>query len=176
MGTRPFRTWLLVLLMLAAWAGEGMAGEQASGAAEKLYKNDAYGYTVWYPQTWFPSGIVYGNAFEIRNYDPQHPQARAAQDRASLVILDMPMGSPEEAHRFLDSLLTQGSHAEQDIQALTLDGHRAIRVKQRLKAQEPGRGAGVALRTTPPMPGVSTMLFHLSTYIANGPIYSICGA
>jgi len=35
-------------------------------AVGKVYRNDKFRYTVFYPDHWFPSGIVYANAFEVR--------------------------------------------------------------------------------------------------------------
>jgi hypothetical protein len=134
--------------------------------AEKLYQNEKYGYTVKYPYNWFPSGIVYGNAFEIRNYEQKHSKAIAQQDQASVLIMDMPMGNAEEARRFLDGLLAQGCNAEREVKVLTIDGHRAVRVKQRVEAQKPGGGVLRRL-TTPPVSGPA-ILFNISTYMVNG--------
>jgi hypothetical protein len=154
--------------MLTCWVGEGTAQQHAGQAqtTNKLYTNEKYGYAVQYPHMWFPSGIVYGNAFEIRNYDPKIPQTGTEQDRADLLILDIPMGSPEETNRFLDSLLAQKSYAEREVEALMIDGHRGVRVKQRLKAQE--LGPGVARLSIPSSVHPSSKFFHISTYIANG--------
>ena len=135
---------------------------------EKLYKNDKYGYAVQYPSTWFPSGIVYGNAFEIRNYEPKNPRTRNEQDQASLLILDMPMGSPEETNGFLDSLQAQKGQEGREVEVLTIDAHRGVRIKQLLKAQEPGPGLARRLPVPPSAPGPSNV-FDISTYIANGP-------
>ena len=133
---------------------------------EKLYQNDKYGYTVTYPHKWFPSGIVYGNAFEIRNYPPKNSTAIAQQDQASVLIMYMSMENAEEARRFLDSLLAQGGNAEREVKALTIDGHRAVRVKQRAEAQELGGGV---LRRVPTRPASGpASLFHISIYIVNG--------
>lgn len=119
-----------------------------------------------YPDNWFPSGVVYGNAFEIRNYEPQNPMVRPEQDRASLLMVDMMMETPEQATSFLNTLLAKGSNAEREVDAFTIDGRRAIRVKERLKAQELGPGA---IRRGPLLaaPAFSSVL-HLSTYFANG--------
>jgi hypothetical protein len=166
----PLRSCMFVFLILAWVGGEGMAGQHAGQGQtiKKQYKNEEYGYAVQYPRTWFPSGIAYGNAFEIRNYDPKNSRAGTERDQASLLILDMPVGSPEETNRFLDSLLAKESHAEREVKALMIDAHRAVRVKQRLKAQEPGPGVARRL-SVPPSVLAPSSVFDISTYIANGP-------
>jgi hypothetical protein len=166
MHMKSFQIGLLVLLILAVCKGEGPCGKQAGQEAEQRYTNAQYGYTVWYPRTWFPSGIVYGNAFEIRNYEPHNPQARAPQDRASLLILDVPMESPEAAQQFLDNLLAQEENPERKVIALTIAGHQAVRVQQQLKAQEPGPGVIRRSPVSPSTPGLAIWV-HLSTYIVN---------
>jgi hypothetical protein len=169
-GLFHFHSCIVVLLVLALWKGDAIA-EPYTGQAqttEKLYKNDKYGYAVQYPSTWFPSGIVYGNAFEIRNYDPKNSRTRNEQDQASLLILDMPMGSPEETNRFLDSLLAQKSQEGREAEALAIDAHRGVRLKQRFKAQEPGPGVARRPSISPSALGPSSF-FDISTYIANGP-------
>jgi hypothetical protein len=78
------------------------------------------------------------------------------------------MGSPEETNRFLDSLLAQQSQEGREVEALTIDAHRGVRLKQRLKAQEPG--PGLARRpSTPPSVLASSSFLDISTYIAIGP-------
>ena len=62
--------------------------------------------------------------------------------------------------------LAQGGNAEREVKVLTINGHRAVRVKQRVEAQELGRGA-LRRFTTPPVSSPAS-IFHISIYIANG--------
>jgi hypothetical protein len=126
-----------------------------------VYKNDRYDYEVRYPGSWFPSLITYGNAFEIRNYPPRRPEARAARDRANLLILDMPMGSRAEARRFLSALMAQGSNGKRQVTRLTIAGHRGVQVRQRLPAQQVGPGVA------PPPSQRREEILHLKTYVAD---------
>jgi hypothetical protein len=161
----PSLSLLSLVLLALVWAGEERGAAPSSQPAGKsqsnVYRNERYDYEVRYPRSWFPSGVIYGNAFEIRNYPSGRPGARPARDRATLLILDMPMGSRAEARRFLNALLAQGSNAKRRVTRLTIAGRRAVRVRQRLPAQQLGPGFA------PPVSGVRQEILHLKTYVTN---------
>jgi hypothetical protein len=155
-----------VLLALAWGAAEGVGAarsvEAAGKPSSKVYRNERYGYEVRYPQAWFPSGVVYGNAFEIRNYPPRTPRVRSARNRATLLFLDMPMASPTEASGYLAGLLAQGSNQVRKVTALTIDGKRAVRMTQRLPEQVLGPGVAGS------EPTKRVMALHIKTFVAKG--------
>jgi len=48
-------------------------------AIAKVYGNEKFGYTVSYPDHWYPSRLRYANEFEIRNYVSEGPQVSEAR-------------------------------------------------------------------------------------------------
>jgi hypothetical protein len=157
---------ILFVLVLACGSGEGMAAGVPGGGADtpagKVYRNERYGYEVRYPESWFPSRIAYGNAYEIRNYPPSRPEVRAPRNRATLLVVDMPMESRTDAARFLDGMLAQGSNDTRRVSVVTIDGRRAIRVTQRLPEQVRGPG------TPRPAPAKRKTLLHVKTFVPKG--------
>lgn len=131
----------------------------------KIYTNEEFGYTVSYPDNWFPSGIVYANAFELRNYDPKNPQSLPEKNRASIIIVDTVNQSEEATDEFLDSLLPGENTPEHRI--LGVDGRHAVRIYRKVPAQHLGPGASSALGPKAPV-GQPDVLCAMSMYVANG--------
>jgi hypothetical protein len=100
-------------------------------AREEVYRNDKFGYTVSYPDHWFPARLQYANEFEIRNYVSEDPQL-PARNRALVRIVDRVNESAEVTDRFLDSLVVGQNTPTQEHQTLVIDGHRAVRVRGKL--------------------------------------------
>jgi hypothetical protein len=124
-------------------------------AKEKVYRNDRFDYTVSYPNYWFPYRHQYANEFEIRNNDSKDPQF-TARNRALVRIVDTVNESAEVTDKFLDSLLVEENTPEQEHQALTIDGHRAVRVRRKLA------------RPTGSSTDKPAFYLAIATYIANG--------
>jgi hypothetical protein len=140
----------------------GAPGGGAETPAGKVYRNERYGYELRYPKSWFPSGIAYGNAYEIRNYPPSKPDVRAPRNRATLLVVDMPMESRTDTTRFLDRVLAQGSNDTRRVSVVTIDGRLAVRVTERLPEQVRGPG------TRRPAPAKRKTLLHVKTFVPNG--------
>jgi len=137
-------------------------------AVGKVYRNDKFRYTVFYPDHWFPSGIVYANAFEVRNYDPKNPQSVQEKNRASVIIVDIVNENAEATDRFLNSLLARENTPEQEHQTLIINGHRAVKIRRKVPAQQLGPGASRALASGPLITDQTKFFYSISTYIANG--------
>jgi len=152
---------ILLLALLFCFYAEAKAGE-------KSYTNDKFHYTVFYPDHWFPSGIVYGNAFEIRNYDPTNPQSVPESNRASVIIVDIENEDAEATDRFLDSLLAGAETPEQERQTLIIDGHRAVKIRRKVLGRQLGPGASRASSSGPITTDQSKFFYSISTYIADG--------
>ena len=100
-------------------------------AIAKVYGNEKFGYTVSYPDHWYPSRLRYANEFEIRNYVSEGPQV-STRNRALVRIVDKVNESAEITNRFLDSLVAGQNTPKQEHQTLAIDGHRAVRVRGNL--------------------------------------------
>jgi hypothetical protein len=133
-------------------------------AKEKVYVNEKFGYVVTYPSNWFPSGITYANAFEIRNYDPKNPQSVPEKNRASVVIVDTLNDDKDTTGKFLSSLRVGESTPENEHRPLVVDGHRAVKVIRKEKAQRLGRGPSRALKS-PGSPQPEAQIFLISLYV-----------
>jgi len=96
-----------------------------------VYRNEKFGYTVSYPDHWFPSRLQYANACEIRNYVSEDPQV-PARNRAIVRIVDKVNESAEVTDRLLNRLVAGQNTPEQEHQTLAIDGHRAVRVRGKL--------------------------------------------
>jgi len=156
---RQARCALGVLLL------HGLLLASSEAAAQgKFHRNEKFGYVVFYPERWLPSGNVYANAFELRNYDSKSPGAVAERNRASLIVVDTLNESPEVTSRFLDGLATEPPFC---IVRLSIGGRRAVRVARRMPAQQLGPGAAGA-----PPSGQATagprFFFAIDAHIANG--------
>ncbi len=134
---------------------------------EKFYVNEKFGYVVTYPSNWFPSGITYANAFEIRNYDYRNPQSVPERNRTSVVIVDTVNDDRNATDKFLDSLLVGESTPENEHQALVVDGHRAVKVIRKEKAQRLGKGPSRALKSSG-SPQPEAQIFLVSLYVEDG--------
>ncbi len=112
-----------------------IVGEEAVSMQQKargpVYRNEKFGYTVSYPDHWFPSRLQYANEFEIRNYVSEAPQV-PARNRALVRIVDKVNESAEITNRFLDSLVAGHNTPKREHQTLAIDGHRAVRVRGKL--------------------------------------------
>lgn len=161
--SRCLHTMLLTLLLCCSCSQVTISYPQTP-VAELTYTNDEWGYTITYPSNWFPSGLEYSNAFEIRNYDSKNLQSVPEGNRATLIIVDTINDSPEATHAFLDGLL-QGGNAE-DL-SLVIDGHRAVRVYREVPVQPLGPGASRDF-TPDPSTNQPTSYANISTYVANG--------
>jgi len=97
----PFRR-----IMAYPFVGALLASCAAHTDAEELrtYSNDAAGYTVTYPTSWYASPPFYANAFEIRNYDASH--AVPEKDQASIITTQEAAVSAEQADRRIQNLLS----------------------------------------------------------------------
>lgn len=129
------------------------------------YINEGFGYTVSYPDHWYPSGVSYANAFELRNFDSQDPQAVAEINRASLIIVDTVNENPEATQNFLDNLIP--SEATPGFQEITIAGHRGVRVHKTV----PGAPLSPGASTTPGLGAETEQVnyyYAISTYIENG--------
>src|SRR6266516_4319680 len=120
------QTFFITVLIIFIVAEEAITMEQE--AREKIYRNEKFGYTVSYPDHWFPSGIIEANAFVINNSDPNNPQSIPKRNRAYIIIADRVNESVEATAKFLDSLLVGEKTPEQEHRTLTIDGSRAVRV------------------------------------------------
>jgi hypothetical protein len=130
------------------------------------YTNNSFGYTVTYPQHWYPSGITYANAFEIRNYPPGEPDTMPERNRASIIFVDTENGSASATDAYLDTL-----DAGEAV-PITLDGHRAIRIQREESARPLGPGASAAGAATE-ADGITQRAKidtyqAISTYVDNG--------
>ena len=139
-------------------------------AQDKVYANDKFGYQLSYPATWFPSGNIYANAFEIRNYDPKNPESVSEKSRASLTIADVVNESAEVTNSFLDrlgALSRLGAHirGRRTSESLFIDGRRAVRLERTAPGQQLGYGAAGTLGAAVGPPPVYS---YINTYIADG--------
>lgn len=146
---------LCVLCALLPVFGEGQA-------PRKTYTNGKFRYAISYPATWFPSGINYANAFELRSYDFKHPESVVERNRASVLITDTVNDDAEATNRFLDRMRLQAGKSG----FLLIDGHRAVRVERREPARQVSGGVS-ATSVTPGTPAPRTFNYHISTYIAD---------
>src|SRR5262245_42030939 len=88
---------------------------RASAADLQTYRNDAAGYSITYPASWYPSPAFYSNAFEIRNYDATHSVIE--KDQASIITNREGPVTREQAERRIQDLVSaaskgQGFHLE----------------------------------------------------------------
>lgn len=134
-------------------------------ADTKEYTDHALSYTVSYPDTWFPSGIVYGNAFEIRNYPAGKPDAIPEKNKASVIIVNTPNENDDATNKFLDSLLEGRSTSQQGARRLLIDGHSAVTVRREMPAQKLSPGAAGALQRDA---SDHATYVSIATYIADG--------
>jgi hypothetical protein len=145
------RASFIIILIIFVVAEEAITMQQAIA---KVYGNEKFGYTVSYPDHWYPSRLRYTNEFEIRNYVSEDPLV-PARNRALLRIVDKVNESAEVTDRFLDSLVVGQNIPKQERQTLAIDGHRAVRVRGKL--------------VYPTGSSIDTPTFYLaiSTYIAD---------
>ncbi len=135
-----------------------IVGEEAVSMQQEargpVYRSEKFGYTVSYPDHWFPSKLRYANEFEIRNYVSEDPQV-PARNRALVRMVDKVNESAEVTDRFLDSLVVGQNTPKQEHQTLAIDGHRAVRLRGKL--------------VYPTGSSIDTPTFYLaiSTYIAD---------
>jgi hypothetical protein len=157
---------LVVLSTLSADEQETFLEAEAS-IEWKAYRNETFGYTVFYPNHWFPSGIRYSNAFEIRNYKLKNFQSVPERNRATLIIVDTVNENAIVTDNFLESLLEGKSQEERRDQILTIDGHRAVRVHEKTPPQQLGPGTAKALGLNEHI-DKSRFYLEINTYIDNG--------
>ncbi|MBL8188557.1 MAG: thioredoxin domain-containing protein [Acidobacteria bacterium] len=130
---------------------------------EKIYTNDKAGYTLVYPSHWFASDIVYANAFELRNYNPQNPQSAPERNQAIVVIIETLNDSAEVTEGFLNNLKPQQPFG---LTHFTINGSHAVQLTRRVNERSLGPGA---LRTsTVKPPDTLRSYFLIETYIAHG--------
>ena len=144
-----------------------LTAPSAARAEAGVHRNEKFGYGLAYPDGWWPSGIAYANAFDLRNYDPKKPGEVAESDRATLMIVDTMNENATITNRFLDGLMGGGSSRDHEHRELTIDGHRAVSVRKKMPAARLGRGAKRAL----PAAGSNAppgSLWLVATYIADG--------
>jgi hypothetical protein len=160
---RPNQKILRFILLYLLFVSLG----EAQGV-EKVYHNQKFGYTASYPQDWFPSGINYSNAFEILNVDPQNSQSVPTRNQATLTIVDTVNDSADSTDKFLAGLTAtrvpppgrgEGAGTE-----LTIDGHRAVRIRRRAPGKLPSRVTR-RLQRQSETPGY---YYYIATYIADG--------
>lgn len=114
-----------------------LAAEQSPG--KKAYLNEAAGYSVTYPENWFPSGITYANAFELRNYAPGKVPLLPESERASLSIVETRTADASEARAFLEGSVK--NVPDSDFARLEIGGRPAVRIQRRVAARMLGPGA-----------------------------------
>jgi hypothetical protein len=144
---------------------EPVAQQPASAPAPvngNVYTNPKFNYTVVYPSHWWPSGITYANAFEVRNFDPQNPASVPEENRASVIFVDTVNENAAVTDAYLDSLLVG-----ECVEELTIDGHRAVRIRRDLPGQPLGPGSARASGVEG-VAGEEQLYRSISTYIANG--------
>lgn len=144
-----------------------LAFVSSASAGNKVYTNQAFGYTGSYPADWVPSGLTYANAFEIRNYERGNPEVVPARNRASLVIVDTISENMDATEQFLDSLPAPQKTTSLESQVFLVDGRRAVTVRRVVPARLAGKGT---LQRAPSeilndRPGAH---LAISTYIGNG--------
>lgn len=148
----------LIALLVFVPAGPG------AGAQENTYQNEKFGYTVVYPAHWFPSGNVYSNAFELRNYEPESLESTPERNRASVIVVDTVNESPVVTDTFLDSLSSEPPFCTAH---LSIDGRRGVRVLGRMLAQPLGPGAARAPGSAP-VSRDPKFFFAINLFIADG--------
>ena len=141
-----------------------LLGSNGPDAQGNVYRNEKFGYAVFYPPRWFPSGNVYSNAFELRNYDPKSPESVLERNRASVIFVDTVNESAAVSDRFLDHLDTEPPFC---VDHFSIENRRGVRVPRRVPAQRPGRGAARALPSGQAT-GAPNFFFAIDAYIANG--------
>jgi D-alanine-D-alanine ligase-like ATP-grasp enzyme len=148
-----FKKTSFIIILTTFIVGEEAVSMQQE-ARGSVYRNEKFGYTVSYPDHWFPSRLQYANEFEIRNYVVEDPQV-SARNRALVRIVDKVNESAEVTDRYLDSLVARQNTPKQEHQTLGIDGHRAVRVRGKL--------------AYPTGSSIDTPTFYLaiSTYIAD---------
>jgi len=123
-----FKNTSFIIIFIFIVAEEAINIQQAIA---KIYRNETFGYTVSYPDQWYPSRLRYANEFEIRNYVSESPQV-STRNRALVRVVDKVNESAEITNRFLDSLVAGQNTPKQEHQTLAIDGHRAVRVRGNL--------------------------------------------
>jgi len=98
-----FKRAFFIIILTTFIVGEEAASMQQEVRGQ-VYRSEKFGYTVSYPDHWFPSRLQYANEFEIRNYVSEHPQV-PARNRALVRMVDKVNESAEVTDRFLDNLL-----------------------------------------------------------------------
>jgi hypothetical protein len=144
---------LVFLSTLPADEQEPFLGAEAR-LEKKVYRNEKFGYTVFYPDHWFPQGINYSNKFEILNYDPENPQSVPQRNRVSVIFIDTVYANEEITSNYLDSLLVEKNLSVQHSDFLFIDNHRAVRVRKKTLSQlqdkkQPATGTE-STRSSPP--------------------------
>ena len=133
----------------------------------KVYRNLKFNYSIEYPFNWYPSGIVYSNAFEIRNYEVANPQLVPERNRATVIVVDTTNSNSEATDKFLDGFFVEKSISKQARRKLKIDGHRAVRIRAEVAARPIGPGAS---KTSIPrdVNKSPNSYVTISTYIADG--------
>jgi len=125
-----FKKTLFITILIIFMVGEEAISMEEEARAQ-VYRNEKFGYTVSYPDHWFPSRLQYANAFEIRNSISEDPQV-PARNRALVRIVDKVNETANVTDRFLDSLVVGENTPAQEHQTLAIDGRRAVRVRGKL--------------------------------------------
>src|SRR5438093_10655781 len=85
-----------------------IVGKEAISMQQKargpVYRNEKFGYTVSYPDHWFPSRLQYANEFEIRNYVSDALQVTES-NKALVHIVDTVNKNEEITNCLLDGTL-----------------------------------------------------------------------
>lgn len=154
---------MFIVLAPPARATDATAEPDRSSTSNGLHRNDRYGYVVSYPSGWLPSGIVYANAFELRNYDAERLTTTPVKDRASVLIVDTVGESAEGNQRLIEEMSADPNVRSEPI---TVNGRRGVKLSRVVGASPLGRGAsrGAAVQE-----GASPeSLYMIDVYIANG--------
>lgn len=153
--------WTVITLQPEGWApsATGLFSVEAQG--ENSYVDREFGYTVLYPAHWFPSGITYANAFEVRSFDPNDPASVPEANQASVIFVNTVNETAEATETFLDNLAAEGGTE------LVIDGHRAVRTQITVPPQTLGPGT-VGVETDGEADGEAPDYLSISTYISNG--------
>ncbi len=136
------------------------------GPGKKVHRNEAAGYSLTYPENWFPSGIAYANAFELRNYAPGKEALLPESERATLNIVETGTADASEARVFLEGSVK--NFPDSDFSRLEVGGRPAVRIQRQVAARSLGPGSSRMAGGGGDRAAEEQRFHYVATFVADG--------